>query len=235
MKLINLKTRENLTPANAPLLLFVSGFGFLPCAFESLKLPQNALSAMLYDYSDFSNAKNLQKILESFPQIHLIAWSMGVCVAQELFSSLQVKSALGINGTIFGVHKNFGISPKIFSLTQQKLQREAFLNSAFGGDLRDENMREKSLLAPIDSLKNELKNLQEFCAQRGENPRRSAFVWNKAIISDDDKIFPPKAQNLAWESYKQTHKDFVILHTNAPHFVFIDEKLWEEQCLPRSL
>lgn len=235
MELINLKTRENLTPTNTPLLLFASGFGFLPCAFENLKLPQNALSAMLYDYSDFSNAKNLQKILESFPQIHLIAWSMGVCVVQEFFSSLQFESALSINGTIFGVHKNFGILPKIFSLTQQKLQLKMFLKSAFGGDLIDENTREKSLLASIDSLKNELKNLQEFCTQRGENPCQSAFAWNKAIISDNDKIFPPKAQNLAWEVYKQTHKDFVILHTNAPHFVFIDTKLWEEQCLPRSL
>lgn len=240
MKLVNLKTRENLTPCNTPLLLFASGFGFLPYAFENLKLPQNALSAMLYDYSDFSNAKNLLKVLESFPQIHLIAWSMGVCVAQELFLNVQIESALAINGTIFGVHQNFGIPPKIFLLTQQKIQREAFLNlafgmGAFGGELVSENAHEKSLLAPTNSLKNELKSLQEFCAQRGENPRQSAFFWHKTIISNDDKIFSPKAQNLAWEAYRQTHKDFVILHTNAPHFVFVDEKLWEEQCLPRNL
>lgn len=213
-------------PTNSEAFVFVSGFGFLPNAFSMLRMPHGADSFFLFDYTDFSNTAEIQQILRCYKSLSIVAYSMGVCVAHRIFSTLNVKSATAINGTIFGIHQHFGIAPKIFALTKRNFNREQFLQVCFEST-QTPNLE---ILSPIDTLKNELDSLESFCKEKNT----SIMKWDKVIISRTDRIFPLKTQNAAWDMYKESYKNLQILYTDAPHFVFDNKALWEEQCLHKD-
>lgn len=195
--------------------LFMSGFGVLPRAFN----PTQSL-AMVYDYRDFSNLDEIVCLAKDAQS--LIAWSMGVAIASRIFTAPSpcLENAIAVNGTIVGVDSKFGIHPRLFKHTIEHLDTEAFARGCFGDCENYANFCE--FLSPTQTLIEELQSLRDFCTTS------LAYVpkWRKAFVSDNDVIFSPLAQNLAWELYAKTHEDFTLHRLAYPHFVFQSLKVF---------
>ncbi|MCW0228557.1 DUF452 family protein [Campylobacter lari] len=205
MKTYFLHKNEN----SSNLILFFSGFCSHFSHFLHLKSKENVL--IIYDYSDF----NFECDLKKYEKITLIAWSMGVCVASKILKNINFYKKIAINGTNLPINKEFGIKESIFKLSMKNFKLEDFKKNMFEEKL---NLSENFFFNDELYLKNELNFLYEFCTQDlNEN-----FTWDKAFLSEDDKIFPFKA------SLNFFKEKACIL--NSPHFVFFDFNTWEELC-----
>ena len=210
--------------------VFFAGFGFKTSVYKDF-LPQNTL--VVFDYSDFSNAKDLLHILKQ-KYFKLIAFSMGVCVANSLLNSLRenITHSYAINGTPLGIDKTMGIHPTLFTHTIKHFSQQAFVQNCFNANnMLDSN----TMLHNNDTLLSELKSLQIFCKNQNLPPH--TFIWDKAVIALKDYIFKPQAQNLAWSAYKELYdayfenkKMFQICHIDAPHFIFKDNNAYKTVC-----
>ena len=74
------------------LIIFMGGFGSDPCHFHHLKI-YDCDVVMFYDYRDLNtlnsyNTHDIFKNLSYYRHIYLIAFSLGVCVANAMFSSI---------------------------------------------------------------------------------------------------------------------------------------------------
>ena len=83
-------------------------------------------------------------------------------------------------------------------------------------------------------MQNELESLQLFAKNLMQNRlqdfRRdfaNNFLWDKAIISRTDKVFPPQAcEAFFTQSLHKNHTK--IAYTDAPHFAFVGFRNWQE-------
>ena len=105
---------KQLTPdrENRPLALIFLGYAFTPECLSSVDFGNYDVS-VVYDYQtlEFEDLMAWEKIQNSTRESFLIAWSMGVWAANRFASGLEFQKAVAINGTPFGIHKNFGIPP----------------------------------------------------------------------------------------------------------------------------
>lgn len=190
------------------LIVFFGGFASLPSHFKHLK-SLNFDVLMIYDYTDFT----LELKFSKYEKIHLIAFSMGVCVASKHFKQ-KATSKIAINGTNYGCDKHFGINPSAFKLTIKHFNTEIFKKNLLSYDetnfiLDDENL-----------LKEELASLYELCTK----DVNLNFIWDKAYISKKDLIFPSKACEAFFKDKSK------IEFLDEPHFVFFAFKFWDELC-----
>ncbi|EAJ6152003.1 DUF452 family protein [Campylobacter lari] len=191
------------------LILFFSGFCSHFSHFTHLKSDVNVL--MVYDYTSFGWEFDLNK----FEKITLVGFSMGVCVASKILKDIKFDKKLAINGTNLPINDEFGIKKAIFKLTMKRFALEDFKANLFEKrmSLSDEFYFEKD-----EYLKEELLSLYEFCTKNlNEN-----FTWDKAIISKDDKIFPPKH---VLNFFKEK-----AMFVDEPHFIFFKYHTWEALC-----
>lgn len=193
--------------------LFMSGFGFLPQAFAPKKP-----TIMVYDYSDMDNAHAISHLAHLAQS--LIAWSMGVSIASRIIesSALRGKPTLAINGTPLGIDSEYGIHPRLFARTYQKLDTEAFIRGCFGEEYASDRRDMRHILPDDEALIRELRTIESFCATH--TLPDTMLPWHEALISERDMIFSPIAQKKAWEAYAQTHAECAIITSSSPHFVF---------------
>lgn len=203
MKTYFLNKNEN----SSNLILFFSGFCSHFSHFLHLKSNENVL--MVYDYSDFNFDINLNE----FKKITLIAWSMGVCVASKILKDIKFDKKIAINGTNFPINNEFGIKESIYKLTMKKFDLENFKKNMFENDI---NFSKDFKFNDEFYLKNELLSLYDFCIKDlNEN-----FLWDKALLSKNDKIFPFKS---SFNFFKEK-----VCVLSKPHFVFFDFNVWDE-------
>ncbi|WP_257935530.1 DUF452 domain-containing protein [Campylobacter lari] len=194
---------------SSELILFFSGFCSHFNHFTHLKSDVNVL--MVYDYTSF----DWEFDLHNFEKITLVGFSMGVCVASKILKDINFYKKIAINGTNLPINDEFGIKEVIFKLTMKRFALKDFKAKLFKKrmSLSDEFYFEKN-----EHLKAELLSLYEFCTKDlNEN-----FTWDKAIISKDDKIFPPKH---AFNFFKEK-----AMFIDEPHFAFFKYHTWEELC-----
>ena len=204
------------------LLIFFAGYAQDETPFSYFKEVQDSDVMLVCDYEDESF--EVAPLLE-YEQIRLMAWSMGVCMAAYVFREYELmprlKQATAINGTIEGIDESLGISPVLWEATKNALSAQS-LEKFY---LRMTGSREACLSykkhAPqrsLSSLYGELSFLQEFCA--GTKTEWNCF--NDAYVAQNDRIFPPLAQERSWKAKKH-----VTLHTLCgPHY---DENLFRER------
>ncbi|MCR6591139.1 Biotin synthesis protein BioG [Campylobacter insulaenigrae] len=191
------------------LILFFSGFCSHFSHFTHLKSDVNVL--MVYDYTSFDWEFNLNK----FEKIILVGFSMGVCVASKILKDLKFDKKIAINGTNLAINDEFGIKNAIYKFTMKRFVLKDFKANLFE---KRANLSGWFYFEESEHLKNELFSLYEFCTKDlNEN-----FTWDKAIISKDDKIFPPK-HTLNFFKEKARFVD-------EPHFAFFKYHTWEELC-----
>ncbi|MFQ3578784.1 MAG: pimeloyl-ACP methyl esterase BioG family protein [Bacteroidales bacterium] len=202
-------TSEN----NTTLIIFFNGWG----------MDYNCIKHIDLQYIDLLHIHNYTHLqldtssISHYKTIHVVAWSMGVWVAHTVLSgtSLPIQRAVAINGTLNPINNETGIPHKIFLATLRTLSPEnivRFQKKMFG-TIPPEKYKKYIPSRSFDSQKNELQWLYNTITNA---PPLSydTFTWDKAIISNDDEIFPPENMIKAWKGI--TH----IEEVQEPHYVF---------------
>lgn len=191
--------------------LIFGGFGAHPTHFLPF-FPKNCIIVYHYTHLDFTA---LLEILHSFQnrKITLIAFSMGVFVARIFLEqcAIPLQRKIAINGTEYGIHAQYGIPLKFFKLTLKTFNLEAFKRNLFG-----EFLEQARDFVFLDSaiLRAELAFFIDTCAQYPMQDLTQNRHWDCAIISKNDLIFNPHAQQAFWSGKTE------IILLDAPHFTF---------------
>lgn len=203
---------------NKKLLIFFCGWSFDFKPFEWLACNDYDV-LMLYDYNDLS----IQIEILGYKEYFLVTWSMGVFVAYLLKEKLpEFKEKIAINGTPFPVDNEKGIPIKTFDLTlkyvetglQGKFQRNLFKTEEdFQKYLQNPVARE------ISNQASELVSLKKLIDETDVDYKK---YYNRAIISDTDKIIPTRNQHNCWDNVCPV----VVL--NSGHFPFYDFESWND-------
>lgn len=177
------------------LTLFFAGWGMDEHPFEDCH-PTDSDLLVCYDYRsldfDFS-------LLAGYRSIRIIAWSMGVWAASQVFARthIPIKESIAVNGTMTPVNDTKGISLVVFEGTLHNLNeatlRKFFRRMCGSGEILNSFMG-KCPQRPIEELKEELFRISE---QSLILPA-SVFRWGKAIIGKNDLIFTVANQQRAW-------------------------------------
>ena len=200
-------------PQSSDLILFVSGFASHFSHFSHLKAQNNVL--MIYDYKDM----NLDIELNSFKNVHLIAFSMGVSISSKLLSYIKFKTSLAINGTPRGIDDEYGIKEEVFKQSMENFNLLEFKRHLFAKNL---NLSENFYFQGQTQLKDELKSLFNF---HKKHKVKKDLSFDKILLSKRDLIF----SNRACENFFK-QKNTKIIHSKEPHFVFFAFDSWEELC-----
>lgn len=209
-----------ITSQHSPrLVLFFAGWGMDETPFLHYR-PQEADLMVCYDYRrlDFDT-----EALAAYTEIHLVAWSMGVWAASQVMQhhTLPVTRSIAINGTPHPVDAERGIPPTIFQGTLDGLCEASLLKFQRRMCRDGEAYKHFQSLAPRrpwEELKEELAAIGRQCRELPP----SGFSWKQAFIGDNDRIFPPQAQQKAWEGVCPC-----IEHGNEAHY---DDELLQRFC-----
>lgn len=207
---------------NENLIVFFAGWSFDENPFKNIAC-KNYDVIIIYDYNDLSLPAELNNLFEYKNKI-LITWSMGVYAAylhKGLFENFDKKIA--INGTIFPVDDKYGIPVKIFELTLKHAQtglKEKFYKNIFHTQEEYEKYLQNSVQRSIENRVSELENLYKDIKN---NLVEYEKFYDYAIVSEFDKIIPPKNQT---ESHKKNNTPCTILPYG--HNLFYNFTSWEE-------
>ncbi|RTJ22821.1 pimeloyl-ACP methyl esterase BioG family protein [Campylobacter jejuni] len=193
-------------PDSKKLTVVFGGFASHPSHFSHLKSDKNVI--LFYDYENF----DLNFNFKAFDELFLIAFSMGVCVANRLLKELNFKQKIAINGTNLGIDKSKGIHLTIFKKTLQNFKLEHFKEALFK---ERKSLAKDFIFKDEKVLKIELEKLFDFALTKQEEN----LLWDKVYSSKEDEIFPPNA-------LKNSFKNLIFL--DEPHFAFFHFKTWDE-------
>ncbi|HEG0603019.1 TPA: pimeloyl-ACP methyl esterase BioG family protein [Campylobacter jejuni] len=193
-------------PDSKKLIVVFGGFASHPSHFSHLKSDKNVI--LFYDYENF----DLNFNFKAFDELFLIAFSMGVCVANRLLKELNFKQKIAINGTNLGIDKSKGIHLTIFKKTLQNFKLEHFKEALFK---ERKSLAKDFIFKDEKVLKIELEKLFDFALTKQEED----LLWDKVYSSKEDEIFPPNA-------LKNSFKNLIFL--DEPHFAFFHFKTWDE-------
>ena len=230
---------------NENLIVFFCGWSFDYKPFKRLDCGCNDVLC-IYDYGDIGNNNCCYSIPTSpvrtntdeeqlphplreeflnntYKNYSLITWSMGVYVAYLLRNSLpEFNLKIAVNGTPYPVDNEFGISHKSFELTLKHVEiglQGKFQRNLFKRPEDFEIYLENPVTRTIENQKQELIALDDYI--RKHEYSYTPF-YNRAIISDTDKIVPTKNQLKFWENKAE------IITLDNGHFPFFEFNCWED-------
>lgn len=180
------------------LILFFAGFAQDKDLLSNIKT--NKSLALIYDYT------NLDFVLEdlyNFKNIYLVAWSMGVCVANYIFNKdikLQEKlqDSIAINGTNLAIDDKYGIAINIYRGTLNNLDDTSFnifLRRMCKDEAHFNDYLKIKTKRSIASLKEELSVLETFYTSI---LNKDLNIYKKAYLGKLDSIFSYRSQNRYW-------------------------------------
>lgn len=185
--------------SNRHLLLIFAGWSTDASAFAGLK-------AAGYDIAVLSDYNSLQMPdVGVYDEVVVMAWSLGVWAASVVLpdSSLPVTLAVAVNGTPWPVSDSRGIPESVFRATAESLTELSFrkFRRRMGGVSLPRGPRS------IESLVSELRAIDESLRPVDR------FVWDRAVVSDNDAIFPPAGQLAAWKGTRTAVTPVSGMHT----------------------
>ena len=211
---MNFYTIHNTNRQNCKkLILFFAGWGMDEQPF--LNLAEVGYDIIIISNYNNLQAENLDSLLNEYNEINIVAWSMGVWVAGYVLNSYLSSST--------NIGDEYGIPTAIFNGTIDTLPQsiEKFNLRMCGSKTVYTQFKSVEPKRTAEDKKEELIALKEsftIC-----NPLK----WTKAIISANDRIFPPENQLCYWREYlknscPQAEKTtpFAIDEIDAPHYVF---------------
>ena len=149
-----------------------------------------------------------------YEKVFLLAHSYGVYFANLFKFDVCFAEAIAVNGTLKPIDKQFGIVPKIFDLTMKnisvetlnKFQRKMFSkeNDYEIFNKNNKNFDLKSLIKIMENVKSGL---------YFENN-----LFNKAILSRNDKIFPFLNMKNFWQPLLGENSIKIIDDSHFPFY-----------------
>lgn len=217
------------------LILFFNGWSAAPGLFRRLSEKADADVWICYDYRDLRFGESLDR----YTDIHLIAWSLGVWVAEQIgrrYPSLPLRTATAINGTPRPIDEKYGIPPALFQATLDNLTADGiarFTRRICGQrDVLDAYRQIPE--RPAAAVKEELQSLYQVIQAEEAPPvpmlidpqaghtSHSPIPWSNIILSRHDRIFPPDNLRRYWAGRCPIHE------ADAPHYPFYLWKQWHE-------
>lgn len=208
---------------NKNLIVFFAGWSFDEKPFGKLVCDGFDI-LFIYDYNELNLPKELEN-LQNYEHKYLLAWSMGVFVAYEfrkLFEDFDYKIA--INGTITPVDNEFGIPVKMFELTLKHAATGLagkFYQNVFKNSEEFEMYSKSPVQRTIENRVSELENLYNII--KTKDYKKAESFYDCAIVSDFDKIIPPKNQIA---SHQKNNEPIITLPFG--HFPFYNFTSWSE-------
>ena len=191
------------------LIVYFAGWGTPLDAVAHLILPTDHDLLICYDYQDLK----LDFDFSAYQQIRVVAWSMGVWVAERVLQGITLQSATAVNGTGLPCDDCFGIPYAIFKGTLDNLTentRSKFERRICGDKVSFERYQQFSA-RPFNEIHQELTVL---FAMIQKNKRTDLIHWTNAWISSRDKIFMPANQHQYWASR------CAVQEIEGEHYVF---------------
>lgn len=204
---------------NPKLILFFNGWGMDNSAVEHL----NSTDYDILMLNDFAEIKPLNKTFDTYSEVYVIAWSLGVWAASQVLSksSITVTKAIAINGTLKPIDDKEGIPPVIFEGTLTgwaEKTRERFLMRIAGGAKVYLKNQTKFGSRSIENQKSELALIYKQYQTLGEG----SLAFDKAIVGNQDAIFAAGNQLKSW------HGNAECLSFDIPHYPFLHFTSWEQ-------
>lgn len=212
---------------NSGLILLFGGWGSGPELFKDCRAEAGYDMLLCYDYRDLDFNYGL---LDGYPEIRLIAWSMGVWVADAVLGAseagrraeVRISEAIAVGGTLSPVDDSCGIPGAVFRGTLDNLSdgsRADITLRKFRRRMCGDHLDYFSSHLPSRTaaeLRDELAFLSDAVADR--SPEGEHLRWDYAVIGEQDMIFPAENQERAWKDSAGR-----VIRTASPHF---DENLF---------
>lgn len=175
------------------LLLIFAGWSTDAAAFSGVRCPGYDI-AVAWDFT----TPDTPPLEADYAEVVLLAWSLGVHAAELTVKGLPLTLTIAVNGTPEPVSDTTGIPEAIYRATAEQLSEQSLAKfrrrmgaaSLPRGDRSIESLRRELLDFPTAPVN---------------------FRWDRAIISGDDRIFPPGNQQLAWNGRAE------IFRISGPH------------------
>lgn len=208
-KLINNNSNE--------LIVFFNGWGMDASLLEHFDSEGKDV-LILFDYRADIQLPSIN--LKKYTNTYIVAWSMGVYVANQLAQKLNqnISKSIAICGSLYPVNNEYGIPVKIFDITCKGLRLagiDKFFKQMFIGiDNQLFNRPNRELSEQIDELEN-LKTVSI-------NNKLNNFKWDVAVVGIKDKIFPPNNLISYWEGKTK------LIQEDIPHYPFDKYDMWSK-------
>jgi len=199
------------------LLLFFNGWGMDEKPFKHLAVNDELDVLMISDYTSLEDVEEIN----DYETVHLVAWSLGVFAAAKVLATKKFASTVAINGTLKPIDENEGIAPNIFQGTidsWSEIARMKF-NRRMCGVEHNKNFKDNAPERTIESQKSELIALQEQII----NSPVPENIFQKAIVSLNDKIFTKHNQETHWQNAR-----IPLTIIDEPHYFFPELKSWKD-------
>ena len=199
------------------LIVFLTGWGCDDNQFRFMKSSENDV-LLCYDYTTL----DLDFDFSKYKKHYLITFSAGVFVIGMLKDRLpEFEKTIAINGNPLAYDEYFGLRKEIVDIFNGVTKETAldFRRKYIVYD--DEEFRlinSNQSLRSFESCREELASLQKYAFQKPP-----IIKFDKAILSDSDKIFYPSRQKEYWESVTEC----IYLEKSA-HFPFFKLNNYDE-------
>ena len=202
---------------NKKLIIFFAGWSFDSCPFEFLEYEDYDV-LMFFDYNNCDLAE-----IPEYENYSLISWSMGVFIAYMLKDSLpKFSKKTAINGTPFPIHNELGIPERTFELTLRNVDtglRGKFQRNLFKEEKDYEKYLQNPVQRKIPEQAQELRDLKDFISKADISYEK---YYDRAIISETDKIVPTKNQVNCWKNRAS------VIMLDSGHFPFYSFNGWDD-------
>lgn len=181
---------------NRRLILIFAGWGMDEKPFMRLRLPGHDI-AVVWDYRDMTFCADRYS---GYTDIYLFAWSFGVYAAARVLAAglLQPTVKIAVNGSTEPVSDLNGIPEAIFSGTLDNLNTrtlDKFYRRMCSDSRQAADFMAARPVRDIEELRDELRAIAREAAYTGAI---QADGWDRAVISEDDRIFPAENLKRAW-------------------------------------
>ena len=202
-------------------LIFFNGWGMDACPF--VPLTAKDLDVLIcFDYTDLDEPPDLLAAVESYSEVSLISWSMGVWAAQHVFSSMAsgFAKSIAVNGTLCPIHNHHGIPVEIFAATNTRLNEATRLKFYRRMCRKPEILSYFLTHQPERTLNSQKKELESLLADADCLPVERS-IYTHVIIAADDLVVPTENQRRFWQQ-KNTRQ------VDGAHFLFYDWESWDD-------
>ena len=205
------------------LLIFFNGWGMDERLLAMIAPPEGRDLLAVCDYADLQGADAVRTAVAHYPQVDLVAWSMGVWAAATVFGSAGAPfdQAVAVNGTGRPIDDEYGIPAGLFHATLDGFSeraRDSFFRRMCDGRAACGEFLPHAPLRDLEDQRRELLALARDAAAGLPPPG----PFTSAIVGTRDRIVPTENQLRYW-------RGAIPCRTmDLPHLPFSSRTGWRE-------